>query len=136
MMREILFRGKTLENDKWVRGDYARYNRRYGDAFVIECYHNDEMFWDEIEPETLGQFTGCYDKNAEKIFEGDIVRLSLPLAKDLIYTTIGKIVYHESCAFICEVPSKGGEFPLSPNFEYEVIGNIYDNPELLEGESK
>jgi uncharacterized phage protein (TIGR01671 family) len=127
-MREILFRAKTV--GEWAVGYYDG----YGLSPSISI--NPDDVFRNVDSETLCEFTGRYDKDGVRIFEGDIVRLSLPLAKDLVYTTIGKIVYHESCAFICEVPSKGGEFPLSPNFEYEVIGNIYDNPELLEGESK
>lgn len=126
-MREIFFRAKDLR-DKWR---YGYYDGSADDPALVDEDNETGAFW--IKGETLGQFTGRYDKDGERIFEGDIVRLSLPIAKDLVYTAIGKIVYDESCAFSCEAPSKKvGTFPLAPGFTYEVIGNIYDNPELLE----
>ena len=125
-MREILFRAKDLR-DKWR---YGYYDGSADDPALIDEDNETGAFW--IKGETLGEFTGRYDKDGVRIFEGDIVRLSLLIAKDLTYTTIGKIVYNGSCAFVCETISKKvGTFPLAPDFKYEVLGNIYDNPELL-----
>ena len=127
MMREILFRAKTTNINEWAIGYYDG----YGLSPSISI--NPDVVFCNVDPETLGQFTGRYDRDGVRIFEGDIVQLSLPLAKDLVYTAIGKIVYDKSCAFVCETISKKvGTFPLAPDFKYEVIGNIYDNPELLE----
>lgn len=130
-MREILFRAKTTDTNEWAIGYYDG----YGLSPSISI-NPDDVFCN-VNSDTLGQFTGLYDQSGTRIFEGDIVRFSMHIAKDLVYSTFGKIVYDESCAFICKVPSiVGGEFPLKSNFEYEVLGNIYDNPELLEGENK
>jgi len=126
-VREILFRAKRFRTDNWVVGYYDGYG-----VLPSMSINPDDVFCN-IDYETLGQFTGRYDKDGVRIFEGDIVRLSLPIAKDLVYTAIGKIIYDESCSFSCETLSKKvGTFPLAPDFKYEVIGNIYDNPELLE----
>lgn len=134
-MREILFRAKTIGDEpKWVEGYYTKRDFYYITGFTtnVSVIYDEGGNWDEINPETLCQFTGICDKNAERVFEGDIVQLSFSFTNKHIYSTIGKIIWHESCAFICEILSNKGEnYPLSPECEYEVIGNIYDNPELL-----
>lgn len=132
-MIEILFRGKTKQKN-WVEGNgimqgqdcisYARW--------VDIC--NDRIRY-EVIPETVGRFTGLTDNNGKKIFEGDIV-------KNALYREMPFIVKYDQ--------SRGGYFPfasgdgcgcceietITPDkngqVDVEVIGNIYDNPELLE----
>lgn len=72
-MREILFRGKRLDNGEWVEGSFCPNSK--GDIPCIIVY-NGEMagYWFDIDPATVGQFTGLLDKNGQRIFEGDIVR--------------------------------------------------------------
>lgn len=113
-MREILFRGKTSGNGKWVQGDLIHYP---DDRTVIKAEHE---FW--VIPETVRQYTGLTDKNGTKIFEGDIVEFG-----EYRYTVEWK---RDRCGF-------GYEETADRMLECDgghcvVIGNVHDNPELLE----
>ena len=138
-MREILFRGKAKaiagcpynngkSDGEWVFGyifpDLGAMKIRQFEPDRPEC--NDY----EVDPETVGQYTGLTDKNGRKIFEGDIV--SLVKHDGLIY----KVVY-VPCRYEL-VNSKGVNcfvLDIYKSENIEVIGNIYDNPELLGGEN-
>ena len=142
-MREILFRGKRKDNGKWVEGAFLHLN--VGRDFIC-----DGTVWIgtlqpvkyEVDPETVGQFTGLTDKNGKKIFEGDIVRYVNP-DEDVI---TGRVSYGEhsysgthEVGFYVEWQKPEWAMYLRDdlgfwtNFrEIEVIGNIHDNPELLE----
>ena len=119
-MREILFRGKQVGNDKWVEGGYYENNTgKYiiSPAFVAHL----------VIPETVGRFTGLTDKNGVKIFEGDIVNVK---ARSCSFT--GCVIYwSEEARYACKTKS-GTRYAICARFEFKVIGNIYDNPELLE----
>ena len=129
-MREILFRGKRKGDNKWVYGSFARYNLEDGTA---------DMFLPEygvlfsVHIDTLGQFTGLIDKNGKKIFEHDIVRCEFNSAPPMN----GKVVF-ENGAFGLRWKHHGSgvenfaAFECICNVEYTVIGNIHDNPELME----
>lgn len=143
-MREILLRGKRLDNGEWVSsGNLITFNDEgEGKQFFIPqmnakctCTHDEQdniisfdsgMFY-KVDPDTVGQFTGMTARNGKKIFEGDIVE-----------------VIHEG-VYRCRWDEGNLEFGLingneslgiayvSP-FDIAVIGNIHDNPELLEGD--
>lgn len=130
-MREILFRGKRKDNSEWVEGYYAC----IGETPVIFTGELDFSKWDirakmnVIIPETVGQFTGLTDRNGKRIFEGDIVERG-----DRIWV----IEYDVMCAqFVMKIYTKNSvfwnrSFDFVPSEWCEVIGNIFDNPELLE----
>lgn len=142
MSREILYRAKAIKDNEWVQGAYCHYddikdNGKDDCDYIIEK-HNGEYFpFREIIPETVGQFTGLTDKNGKKIFEGDIV-------KDGAHTF--KVCYYDYGWFCYCISSKGYILPLHKYFrigqwdncenndfrKLEVIGNIHDNPELME----
>lgn len=149
-MREILFRGKT-EKGEWVYGAYYKQTNFYGDEENIDCIitttdvlSNDLWLdYEEVIPETVGQFTGLTDKNGKKIFEGDIVKCDVWLFEKKGVVEFGRGtfdsgIYKYTGFYLRE---GNGEIDHNPiyNFdeEYEnclvVIGNIHDNPELLEG---
>ena len=126
MNREILFRGKRLDNGEWVYGDLMTKYPHHKGLTIVESgcvYH-------EVDPETVGQYTGLKDRNGVKIFEGDYIYHHWH--KDTAY-----LVWHER--YICFV-GKLFEEDTSRTYQYEkpdepdleVIGNIHDNPELLE----
>ena len=127
-MREILFRGKRVDNSEWVEGYYCRAFRWAGDKEPVPAIQeNDSFMFRAIDPETVGQYTGLTDKNGNRIFEGDIIKFCTGLKKPYIVEfDTGRFVLTRSDAHaeiidVCIVPC-------------EVIGNIHDNPELLKGE--
>lgn len=135
-MREFLLRGKRTDNGEWVCGYYtkARYFLNKKEMHIIfepdvEAFpHCEFTGYEEVLPETVGQFTGLTDKNGVKIFEGDIV--SLVKHDSLIY----KVVY-VPCRYEL-VNSKGVNcfvLDIYKSENIEVIGNIHDNPDILKG---
>lgn len=129
-MREILFRGKRVDNNEWVYGFLSK--SRGNNHFLSLCIDHEEngvMLSSIVEPETISQYTGLTDKNGVKIFEGDIVRYNGE-KHIVVFETRGetgyfgiKIDHIETWGFCLSVPAK----------LMEVIGNIHDNPELVEG---
>lgn len=128
-MREILFRGKRLDNNEWAYGNLIIWND--GSACIDNGNTIDYMI--AIDPETIGEYTGIKDKNGNRIFEGDIIT--------------GLFMFGMQKKAICGFRDgsfgafweRGGHTEFSPftgccNIEWEVIGNTYDNPELMEGE--
>jgi uncharacterized phage protein (TIGR01671 family) len=142
-MREILFRGKRKDNGEWVEGGIY-HNSEDEIVFIIKDtglgYHE----FIEVIPETVGQFTGLYDKcdkNGTKIFEGDIITQNWYDYTEPSDDSIGEVVFCKyDCSFSVLDVEKYGIVPLGKchayHWEAEVIGNIHDNPELLEGEAE
>ena len=133
MNREIIFRGKRLANDEWCYGSLLVWAN--GECTILEKGDSSNAVWKrEIDPNTVGQFTGLCDKNGKKVFENDILRVY----DGEIYFNIVVKWSKEAMAFMacyCD----GNQSPLSwfsgllsRTHEIEVIGNIYDNKELLE----
>lgn len=130
MTREILFRGKRLNNGEWVYGSYW-YSHRSNtyQHFVFD----DGNVWVGVEPDTVGQFTGLTDKNGVKIFDGDVIEYT-----DGCNDWLGAVKYaSDDAQFVARFI--GGDVESFDNLyigDCEVIGNIYDNPELFdEGET-
>lgn len=120
--REIKFRGKCLDNGEWVYGDLGHRSKvtEYGlsPATTVGRY--------DVDPATVGQFTGCHDCDGNEIFEGDIV-------KNESAGFCGVIKFKDS-AFIIDIDKiKGTLFACLQTGSLEIIGNIHDNPELLKG---
>lgn len=135
-MRIIKFRGKGIETGEWVYGHFFQRFGHYPSIVEPRPYNTKVMYFEvAVRDETVGQFTGLYDKNGEDIYEGDIIGCHNPDIKHLIF-------YNE----------KQGRFMAALNGDIEndfvgvcglddirwiaskeVIGNIYDNPELLKG---
>lgn len=128
-MRDIEFRGRRTDNGEWVYGNLVRgCDEQY--AYIVE-FGNKELCrnYVDIDPETVGQYTGLKDENGKKIFEGDIVE-RFWFGKMCIY----QISYDNGLAsFIGQASIKFTTFDYD-SAEFEIIGNIHDNPELLEGD--
>ena len=143
-MRDILFRGKRLDNGAWVYGSFCmdareQFNGLCGVDGFIRLYDKakGKMQSHEVDRETVGQYTGLLDKNGTRIFEGDIV--STDIKRPYLI-----VEFRDGCfMFNC---NDGGEdyydimLPIikDPQTVYkygEVIGNIHNDPELLEGDA-
>lgn len=141
-MREILFRGKSLRNNAWEYGIAVplTFNGCITDRIVIvKNYNYDEIGCysidvEEIDPNTLGQYTGLLDKNGSKIFEGDVIFKKYITFVDrfLVVFQEGAFGYVESKGH-CSISFNDNEQGFYTE-TYEIIGNIYDNPELLKKE--
>jgi len=130
-MREILFRGKRLDNGEWVEGWYCEKNCEHPFApakYDPSIIDSEFIIWHKVDPETVCQFTGLTDENGVKIFEHDIVGI------DDTYTEI--IWDEEDAKFIIDGGAASDvyeSFDVISSTEVMVIGNIFDNPELMEG---
>ena len=126
-MREIKFRGKRLDNGEWVYGYYFIEERDIEDGIIwrdipqIQQRYGDHFQYFDVDLATVGQYTGLHDKNGREIYEGDIV-------KDCDTGTIKTVLWHKSC-FVLRDTKGFYQWTYYEN-EHEVIGNIYDNPEL------
>lgn len=126
MAREILFRAKRIDDGKWIDGDLTR-------CVVVEETHihriedNLSTTTHRIDPETICQYTGLTDGNGVKIFENDICKL---IADDELY----QIQWDEDTAryVLIQFGSIMYDFDCLSADDIEAIGNIFDNPELME----
>ena len=152
-MREILFRGKRVDNGEWIYGYYARKGNDPENYKHFIVFSNEDNFdcrllnypfylaEIEVDPLTVGQYIGLTDKNGNKIFEGDIIKRThhygSPFDDDnTIYTdkNTAEIKWDkENACFMFDIYPFVGMYLDSEN-EWEVIGNVIDNPELLKGE--
>ena len=123
-MREILFRGKRMDTGVFVEGGYFVL---HGDEDMHIIVSEDGQY-NRVEPETVSQFTGVVDVNQQKIFEGDIVKVFGVFGE----IEVSDVVNWSKLFSMWHV----GEFTMLYNSEninrHQIIGNIYDNQELLE----
>lgn len=130
-MRQILFRGKRIDNDEWAEGYLFKIWNR---TFLLWGMTNDVPNMIEVKPETVGQYTGLTDKNGNRIFEGDIVRYETITRNG--YEGIYKVVFENrnGCGYFGIVHSDIETYVFcysTPASQMEIIGDIYDNKELL-----
>lgn len=137
-MREILFRGKLIANGEW---SYGNLNIKPGRLDIITPDETPLGKYGAVKSETVGQYTGFADTNGTKIFEGDILKFSVFDHNDLDAQYIGVVTYSGSRFMLwksadSEYYGDDGGFDLdwvaAQDDEIEAIGNIHDNPELLE----
>ena len=137
-MRTIKFRGKTHGNGKWYYGSLV-YSNEINAAIYFQIGSGlvKRMDWVYVIPETIGQFTGLYDCDGNKIYEGDIVEWE----KDgLMYVVRFWCGMFYASVKECNDGIFGG-FPLHALTKHDdrkckIVGNIYDNLELLKGGAK
>jgi len=142
-MREILFKAKRKDNGEWIEGSLIDLDIDSGYCYIVQPYKKASILpiiflitdrMKLVDPETLCQFTGLCDKNGKRIWENDVVWLVCD-GKEHIY----QIVWDNS---ELDFKATKGEENYGTHYEYllcceeiEVIGNIFDNPELLQEES-
>ena len=157
-MREILFRGKRLVDDNWVEGYYVKASDMFNDdqydiivrVDVTVCLDIDKFDgYRPVRPETVGQFTGLTDRNGKKIFEGDIIHVCTEaydwLDEDDWTIKSGVVKFRNGCFVIDGAYTSDDYNDISHFYDlvtthdeyddeiiFDVIGNIHDNPELLE----
>lgn len=148
-MREIKFRGKNLNTKEWVYGDLLQWND--GETaigvhgqFIDDGYHFNENYdkTPYVDETTVGQFTGLKDKNGKEIYEGDIINVNGKYPKLIRYIDEWASYCLANLTDLdCDLKTRYWH-QVSPCWwtdykrEIKVIGNVYDNPELLKGGEK
>lgn len=122
-MRKIKSRGKRLDNGVWVEGSLLQ--DYYGVCMIVEFVDHHEQ-WHEVDPDTVGQYTGMKDKNGEEICEGDIVEW-----ENMMGTKMCSVIAYRGRGF-CFVDARNKPEEIWC-YVFKKIGNIHDDPELLKG---
>jgi uncharacterized phage protein (TIGR01671 family) len=129
-MRELKFRGKRISGGEWVEGDLTQYSEAMS-YITVDLVENEVH---QVHTSTVGQYTGLKDKNGKEIYEGDVIEFEYYI-DGVKFKEIGVVEWlNGTMAVKCDAFC-------SPNYMralhemagYKVIGNIYENPELLEG---
>ena len=142
-MEKFYCRGKTLPIDEydeglWVVGYYTCFNgvehRIYSGYAETDCgdYYPD---YDSVNPKTVGRWTGLRDKHGKRIFEGDIISVSQAKKESAVVTYDERVsafcfewIHTDKCNFMLDFYLRYGKVYTD---RFEVVGNIYDNPELM-----
>lgn len=133
LTREILFRGRRLDDGMFTCGDLSQHK---DGRVAIRRWYRDAYRSDWVDPATVGQYAGRTDSRGNKIFEGDIVRITLPIHGSNPIVTESEVYFDDGCFCV----NWGGNF--RPHHRtgmdsfvsetiFEIIGNIHTSPELL-----
>ena len=143
-MREILFKAKQIDNGEWIEGSLIDLDIDNGYCYIVPPYKKASILpiiflitdrMKLVDPETLCQFTGLCDKNGKRIWENDIVFVTDENdCSGQISTGIGDVIFIEGMWYIDGRPQEG-LYDINKVFQIEVIGNAFDNQELLQEES-
>ena len=139
-MRTIKFRGWGIHVKRWIFGDLLTASE---DGRAIQ-YYDEEDGWmcDNVNEKTVGQFTGFYDTNGQPIFEGDILKCRIKKFEHIPYVVGYRLGLFETRPNNQNLASSPLKYLLNDDDEgtalksWTIIGNIHDNPELLEGGGK
>lgn len=129
-MRKIEFRGKTVDGGEWIYGDLIQMD---DECYIQYTEYVSQGEWDSsytdcvgevVDTETVGQYTGLTDKNGTKIFEGDIIKINEQYTRVVRYSEV-------KASFVTCDENQWLGYLKDYNKPIRVIGNIYDNPEIL-----
>lgn len=127
MEDRYLFKAKRLDNGEWIVGGLVRYGFTGKEKYYIVPDYASDLYAMEIDPNTICQCTGLKDKNDKLIWENDIVKIN--------NSKMNALITFRDFEIICTIPSeKYYKHRLEYDTEYEVVGNIFDDKELLESE--
>lgn len=125
MERKIAFRGKNRYRKEWLYGNLVQYkDGSYGIDGV------------PVDPDTVGQFTGLLDKNGKEIYEGDIITVRgryprVVLWDKMMWALMPTEYYHDEVFWVMNLQHPGVDWWEEFADEFEIIGNIHDNPSLI-----
>jgi len=126
-MDRYLYKARRTDNGEWVVGYIIRYGHTGKEKYYIVPSYASDLYAIEIDTSTICQCTGLKDKNGKLIWENDIVKIN--------NSKVNVLITFRDFEIICTIPSeKYYKHRLEYDTEYEVIGNRFDNPELLESE--
>lgn len=156
-MREILFKAKRIDNGEWIEGSLIDLDIDSGYCYIVQPYKKASILpiiflitdrMKLVDPETLCQFTGLCDKNGNKIWEGDIISYQrdnddCPFPNKDTKKRFGKVFYQGFRSTFAIGMGRNGSRSINDDLwkyvqngnRVEVIGNRFDNPELLQEES-
>jgi uncharacterized phage protein (TIGR01671 family) len=122
MARPIKFRGISRDTGKWLIGALIPNGKK--EAYIAPFGRCLQL--EEVNPDTVGQFTGMLDQNGKEIYEGDIVRYYDEIEDELVSS---HVIYHQASCSFCAAPTElcGDYTGINAYWRFEVIGNIYDN---------
>lgn len=132
MNRPIKFRGKTTANGHWVYGSLID----YGDN-TFSIRNRKSQPW--VQPDSIGQFTGLLDRNGKEIYEGDIITVNGRYPRVVLWDMVSWALmpcehYHDKHFWVMNLQHPENDWWEKFADEMEIIGNIYDNPELMGNE--
>lgn len=127
-MRQILFRGRRLDNGQWVYGDL--YHRKIC-GVVSPTIHNIEYTGGSVDPASVGQYTGLTDKNGKQIFEGDILSFNPQRFSNKVVVWYDKNAAFYLSDYINPTPATLVPILAGGIDKYTILGNIHDNPDLI-----
>lgn len=142
-MRTIKFRGKRLDNGEWVYGHYADYIHPYcglpSPSIIYPLPDCGNMII-AVDPSTVGQFTGLMDRHGAEIYEGDIITVNGRYPRVVLWDKMSWALmpcehYHDEHFWVMNLQHPGIDWWEKFADKMEVVGNIHDNPELLNTES-
>jgi uncharacterized phage protein (TIGR01671 family) len=143
MERQIKFRAKHITNGAWLYGDLLQSNEGSVYIGVHGQYIDDGMHFNDmydetcyVDEDTIGQFTGLYDKNGKEIYEGDIITVKgryprVVLWDKMMWALMPTEYYHDEVFWVMNLQHPGVDWWEEFADEFEIIGNIHDNPSLI-----